>query len=68
MLIRNLGWKKFVSGIRDGKKADPGSEISIPDPQHCLQLLSMKKIRPNMTDHEDSDIPVSLRDEAEMTR
>ncbi len=23
-----------VSGIRDGKKSDPGSGINIPDPQH----------------------------------
>jgi hypothetical protein len=28
------GWKKFVSGIRDGKNSEPGSGINIPDPQH----------------------------------
>jgi hypothetical protein len=27
------GWKRFVSGIRDGKKL--GSGINNPDPQHC---------------------------------
>jgi hypothetical protein len=36
MRIRDPGWKQFGSGIRDGKKSDPGSEINIPDPQHCL--------------------------------
>jgi hypothetical protein len=35
MRIRDPGWKKFGSGIRDGKKSDPGSGINIPDPQHC---------------------------------
>jgi hypothetical protein len=30
------GMKKFGSGIRDGKKSDPGSGINIPDPQHCV--------------------------------
>ncbi len=34
MRIREPGWKKFGSGIRDGKKSDPGSRIYIPDPQH----------------------------------
>jgi hypothetical protein len=34
------GWKKFGSGIKDGKNSDPGwkkvgSGINIPDPQHC---------------------------------
>jgi hypothetical protein len=29
------GWKKFGSGIRDGKNSDLGSGINIPDPQHC---------------------------------
>jgi hypothetical protein len=24
------------SGIRDGKKSDPGSGINIPDSQHCF--------------------------------
>ncbi len=24
------------SGIRVGKNSDPGSEINIPDPQHCF--------------------------------
>jgi hypothetical protein len=28
------GWRQFGSGIRDGKKSDPGSGINIPDPQH----------------------------------
>jgi hypothetical protein len=23
--------------IRDGKNSDPGSEMNIPDPQHCLR-------------------------------
>jgi hypothetical protein len=30
------GWKKIGSGIRDGKKSDPGSGINIPDLQHWL--------------------------------
>ncbi len=44
MRIRDPGWKKFGSGIwdgktsgpgiRDGKTSDPGFEIYIPDPQH----------------------------------
>jgi hypothetical protein len=29
------GWRQFGSGIRDGKKSDPGSGINIPDPPHC---------------------------------
>jgi hypothetical protein len=33
----DLGSKKFRSGIRDGKNSDPGSRITIPDPQHCFQ-------------------------------
>jgi hypothetical protein len=33
MRIRDPGWKKVGSGIRDGKKSDPGSGINIPDPQ-----------------------------------
>ena len=40
MRIRDPGWKKFGSGIWDGKNSDPkwkkfGSGINIPDPQHC---------------------------------
>jgi hypothetical protein len=31
----DLGWRQFGSGIRDGKKLDPGSGMFIPDPQHC---------------------------------
>jgi hypothetical protein len=27
--------EKFVSGIGDRKKSDPGFGINIPDPQHC---------------------------------
>jgi hypothetical protein len=34
MRIRDPGWRKFGSGIRDGKKSDPGFGINIPDPQH----------------------------------
>jgi hypothetical protein len=34
MRIRDPGWRQFGSGIRDGKKSDPGSGINIPDPQH----------------------------------
>ena len=30
------GWRQFGSGIRDGKKSDPGSGINIPDPQHWI--------------------------------
>jgi hypothetical protein len=36
MRIRDPGWRQFGSGIRDGKKSDPGSGINIPDPPHCL--------------------------------
>jgi hypothetical protein len=32
------GWRQFGSGIRDGKKSDPGSGINIPDPQYCFFL------------------------------
>ncbi len=34
MRIRDPGWRQFGSGIRDGKKSDPGSGINIPDPPH----------------------------------
>jgi hypothetical protein len=46
--IRDPGWKKIGSGIRDGKNSDPESEIrneknsdpgfgiNIPDQQHCI--------------------------------
>jgi hypothetical protein len=34
------GWRQFGSGIRDGKKSDPGSGINIPDPQHCCFVTS----------------------------
>jgi hypothetical protein len=32
--IRDPGWRQFRSGIRHGKKSDPGSRINIPDPPH----------------------------------
>jgi hypothetical protein len=35
MRVRDPGWEKIGSGIRDGKNSDPGSRINIPDPQHC---------------------------------
>jgi hypothetical protein len=35
MRIRDPGWEKFGSGIRDEKNSVPGSAINIPDPQHC---------------------------------
>ncbi len=38
MRIRDPGWRKLGSGIRDGKKSDPGSGINIPDPQHCQHI------------------------------
>jgi hypothetical protein len=34
MMIRDPGWRQYASGIRDGKKSDPGSGINIPDPPH----------------------------------
>jgi hypothetical protein len=34
MRIQDPGWRQFGSGIRDGKKSDPGPGINIPDPQH----------------------------------
>jgi hypothetical protein len=34
MRIRDPGWRQFGSGIRNGKKSDPGSVINIPDPPH----------------------------------
>ncbi len=37
MRIRDPGWRQFGSGIRDGKKSDPGSGTNIPDPQHWAQ-------------------------------
>jgi hypothetical protein len=35
------GWRQLGSGIRDGKKSDPGSGINIPDPQHCFKLKTL---------------------------
>jgi hypothetical protein len=32
--------EKFGSGIRVGKKSNPGSRINIPDPQHFRNLIS----------------------------
>jgi hypothetical protein len=41
----DLGWKKFGSGNRDGKKSDAGSGINITDPQHCcLQYIGWAKM------------------------
>jgi len=37
-----LGWKKFGSGIRDGKKSDPGSGINIPGSATLLANLECK--------------------------
>jgi hypothetical protein len=37
MGIRDPGWRQLGSGIRDGKKSDPGSGITIPDPPHCYK-------------------------------
>jgi hypothetical protein len=34
--IRDPGWKKSGSGIRNGKTLNPRSGINIPDPQHWL--------------------------------
>ena len=34
------GWRQFGSGIRGGKKSDPGSGINIPDPQHCFVAVA----------------------------
>jgi hypothetical protein len=34
MRIRDPGWRQFGSGIRYGKKSNPGCGINIPDPQH----------------------------------
>jgi hypothetical protein len=45
MTIRDPGWRQFGSGIRDGKKSDPGSGIKIPDPQHWqIPIYSLKFI------------------------
>jgi hypothetical protein len=37
MRIWDPRWKKFGSGIRDGKKSDPGSEIR--DPGSCIEPI-----------------------------
>jgi hypothetical protein len=37
MRIRDPGRRQFGSGIRDGKKSDPGSGINIPDPHHWVE-------------------------------
>ncbi len=47
------GWRQFGSGIRDGKKSDPGSGINIPDPQHCFKIFmqdiwASKSLVPNV--------------------
>ncbi len=39
MRIRDPGWRQFGSGIRDGKKSDPGSGINIPDPPHWFEYI-----------------------------
>jgi hypothetical protein len=41
VLIRDPGWRQFGSGIRDGKKSDPGSGINIPDLQHWLWTTTL---------------------------
>jgi hypothetical protein len=41
MRIRDPEWRQFGSGIRDGKKSDPGSGINIPDPQHWLKYFKI---------------------------
>ncbi len=45
MWIRDPGWEKigsgmenFGSGIRGGKKSNPGSGINIPHPQHWWEV------------------------------
>jgi hypothetical protein len=43
MRVRDLGLKKFGSGIRDGKNSDPVSGINIPDPQHWAKHKGKKK-------------------------
>jgi hypothetical protein len=42
MRIRDPGRRQFGSGIRDGKKSDPGSGINIPDPQHWFLVSNGK--------------------------
>jgi hypothetical protein len=56
MRIRDPGWRQFGSGIRDGKKSDPGSGINIPDPQHYR--YNLKGI----------DRPFELRGESRLIR
>ncbi len=41
MRIRDPGWRQFGSGIRDGKKSDPGSGINIPDLQHRVEVAML---------------------------
>jgi hypothetical protein len=33
------------SGIRNGPVSDPGSEINIPDPQHCPQAFPYSEFK-----------------------
>jgi hypothetical protein len=42
MRIRDPGWRQFGSGIRDGKKSDPGSGINIPDLPHWIFIALPK--------------------------
>jgi hypothetical protein len=49
MRIRDPGWKKFGSGIWDGKNSDPkwkkfGSGINIPDPQQWFIFWPEKQL------------------------
>jgi hypothetical protein len=43
MRIRDPGWRHFGSGIRNGKKLDPGSGINLPDPQHRQKLFNFRQ-------------------------
>jgi hypothetical protein len=38
MRILDPGWRQFGSGIRNGKKSDPGSRINFPDPESGLNI------------------------------
>jgi hypothetical protein len=39
MRIRDPGWKKCGSELRDEKNSDPGSGINIPDPQQRFLVI-----------------------------
>jgi hypothetical protein len=47
---KDPGLRQFGSGIRDGKKSDPGSGIDIPDPPHWEISTKIQRINTGKKD------------------